>query len=134
MPSRQQRKIKVLKSASSKKVYPPIARGRQTFSPPGETRKGISASDEAISSGFDFSQVAIPARQIHWLRFNSGQRIKRRRAVVGWLARQAGRREAVAGTLCRRRRRRRPTLTPPASPPPPHRRRSQERSSPSRNV
>lgn len=130
------KKIKVLKSASSKKVYPPIALGRQTFSPPGETRKGISASDEAISPGFDFSRVAIPlGRFIGSVSIPaSGSNADVR--LSGWLARQAGRREAVAGTLCRRRRRRRPTSTPPASPPPPRRRRrrSQERSSPSRNV
>lgn len=39
-----------------------------------------------FSSRFDFYKGRRnPGRQIHWHRFNSGQRIKRRRAVVWWL-------------------------------------------------
>lgn len=84
------KKIKVLKSASSKKVYPPISLGRQTFSPLGETRKEINASDETISSGFDSSWVAIPlGRFIGSVSIPASGSNADVRSSGGWLAKQA---------------------------------------------
>lgn len=61
-----------------------IAGGKVSF----EKKKERKEERESRRSprGLIRTRIAeIPKRRIHWHRFNSGQRIKRRRAVVWWL-------------------------------------------------
>lgn len=81
----------VFKSASSRKrgIYPSY-RSQQTFPPEGQ-KKGISVSDEAIYSRFDFTRIAIPlaADSLAPFQFRPADQTSTcgRRSI--WLAKQA---------------------------------------------